>query len=94
LYEIYECYALYFYLNLWLNMLLNIKILFCKYPQVLMDIKKICGYPHNGYPHEYGYKYGTNIYPTGRVRGSYYPYPTHLVDIHGDGPWSTKLEGR
>jgi len=22
-----------------------------------------------------------NIYPAGRVRGSYYPYPTHPVDI-------------
>jgi len=22
-----------------------------------------------------------NIYPTGRIRESYYPYPTHPVDI-------------
>jgi len=46
-----------------------------------VDIKKICGYPHNRYLHGYGYGYEENIYPTGRVRGSYYLYPTHPVDI-------------
>jgi len=48
---------------------------------VIKPIKKICGYPHNGYSYEYGYGYGANIYPTSRVRGSYYPYPTCPVDI-------------
>jgi len=44
-----------------------------------MDIKKICEYPHNGYPHEYGC--GANIYPAGRIRKSYYPYITWPVEI-------------
>ena len=46
-----------------------------------MNIKKICGYAHNSYLHEYGSGYRTNIYPAGRVHGSYYPYPTRPVDI-------------
>jgi len=29
----------------------------------------------------YRYGYGADIYPTGRIRGSYYPYSTHPVDI-------------
>jgi len=29
----------------------------------------------------YGYGYGVDIYPAGRVRGSYYSYPTRPVDI-------------
>ena len=41
-----------------------------------MNIKKICGYPHGC-----EYKYETNIYPAGRVRESYYPYPIRSVDI-------------
>jgi len=53
----------------------------CKYPQIFVDIKKICEYPHNEYPHGYGYRYGADIYPADRVRGSYYLYPTRLVDI-------------
>jgi len=31
-------------------------------------------------PDGYGY-YGTDIYSVGRIRGSYYPYPTCIVDI-------------
>jgi len=33
-----------------------------------VDIKKICEYPHNGYPHRYGYEYETNIYLVDRSR--------------------------
>jgi len=40
----------------------------------------------NENPDGYGYGYRTNIYPAGRVRGSYYPYPTRPVDIHSFGP--------
>jgi len=29
---------------------------------------------------------GTNIYQVGRVRGSYYPYPTRPVDIPSSHP--------
>jgi len=44
--------------------------------------KKINGYPHNEYSTDgYGYGYVADIYPTGRVRESYYPYPTRPVDI-------------
>ena len=32
-------------------------------------------------PDGYGYGYEANIYPTVKVRGSYYSYPTHPVDI-------------
>jgi len=46
-----------------------------------MDIKKICGYPHNRYLHEYENEYEVDIYLAGRVRGSYYPYPIRSVDI-------------
>jgi len=46
-----------------------------------MDIKKICGYPHNGYPYGYGYGYKTDIYPASRVRRNYYLYVTRSVDI-------------
>ena len=46
-----------------------------------MNIKKICGYSHNGYLHEYGYKYEIDIYPIGRVWGSYYLYSTRPIDI-------------
>jgi len=31
--------------------------------QVTIDIKKICKYLHNGYPHGYEYRYNTYIYP-------------------------------
>jgi len=47
----------------------------------------ICGYEINGRipaqwtPDGYGYGYGANTYLVGRVRGSYYPYPTRPVDI-------------
>ena len=58
-----------------MNLLLNIKIFFYKYSRVPVDINKICGYSHNGYPH------GADIYLVGRVRGSYYLYPTRPVDI-------------
>jgi len=37
-------------------MLLNIKIFFYKYPRVSVDIKKICGYSCNKYPHKYVYR--------------------------------------
>jgi len=37
--------------------------------------------PHNKYLHEYRDEYKANIYSTGRVCGSYYPYPTYHVDI-------------
>jgi len=41
-----------------------------------------CGYKKNRrVPDEYGYEYGPNIYPPGRVWGNYYPYPTRPIDI-------------
>ena len=43
-------------------------------------MKKIGEYPYNGYK----YGYGVDIYPVGRVHGSYYPYysyPTRPIDI-------------
>jgi len=46
-----------------------------------VDIKRICGYLHNGYSHRYGYKYKADIYSTDRVWRSYYLYPTCPVDI-------------
>jgi len=66
-------------------------------------MKKIDGYPHNGYPtdmgtgmgqifiQQVGYRYETNIYPAGRVRGSYYPYPTHTVDIYTYNPYDKHI---
>jgi len=41
-------------------------------------IKNICGYPHNGYPHEYGDGYGVDIYLAGRV-GKLLPVPLTSV---------------
>jgi len=46
-----------------------------------MDIKKICGYLHNGYLHEYRDEYEIDIYPVDRVRYrgtiiSIRPYPS------------------
>jgi len=39
-----------FYLNLQLKYVVKYLFLFfCKYPWVPVDIKKLCGYPHNGY---------------------------------------------
>jgi len=32
-----------------------------------VDIKKVRGYPHNRYPHGYGYGYVTDMYPASRV---------------------------
>jgi len=32
-------------------------------------------------PNGYGYGYEADIYSAGRVRGSYYPYPTRPVNI-------------
>jgi len=52
----------------------------CKYPWI-SDIKKIYGYPYNGYLHEYGYKYMADIYSVARVRKSYFPYLTRPVDM-------------
>jgi len=40
------------------------------YPWIFVYIKKICGFPHNGYPHGYGYGYEVDIYRTGKVRGA------------------------
>ena len=37
--------------------------------------------PAQWIPDGYGYGYGADIYPAGRVRRSYYPYPTRPVDI-------------
>ena len=37
--------------------------------------------PAQWIPDGYGYEYGANIYLAGRVRGSYYSYPTCPVDI-------------
>jgi len=40
-----------FYLNLRLKYVVKYVVLFfCKYPRVSVDIKKLCWYPHNGYP--------------------------------------------
>lgn len=48
-----------------------------------MNIKKFCGYPHNGYPripngYGNGYEYETNIYPADKIHESYYLYPILL----------------
>jgi len=43
-------------------MVVNIKVLFYRYPHVSVDITKICGYPNNGYSYEYRYEYGTKIF--------------------------------
>jgi len=52
---------------------------FCKYSWVFVDT---CGYEKNRrIPDGYEYRYRTIIYPAGRVRGSYYLYPTRPVDI-------------
>ena len=52
LFKIYEVmYFILFYLNLWLNIcFLNNFVNICGYPWIAADIKKIGGYPHNGYP--------------------------------------------
>jgi len=47
--------------------LLNIKLFFCKYPQIFVDIKNICENLYNGYAHEYRYGYETDIYLAGMV---------------------------
>jgi len=47
---------------------------FKKSSWISMDIKKICGYPHNEYLHGYMYEYETDIYPSNKVHGSYYLY--------------------
>jgi len=83
MYEIYECYAFYFYLDSWFKYVVKYYF-FCflnsrGYPWISVKIKKICEYLHSRYP--YGYGYEANIYPTGKVRGSYYAYLTCLVDI-------------
>ena len=64
-------------------MLLNIIFFvnFLRYPWISTDIKKICGYLHNGYPHGYEYGCETDIFSAGRVRGNYYSYPIRPVDI-------------
>ena len=36
---------------------------------------------HNGYLHEYGYRYEIDIYPAGSVYGYYYSYLICAVDI-------------
>jgi len=44
-----------FYLNLRLkNVDKYLFLFFCKYLRVLVDIKKLCGYSHNGYPTDMG----------------------------------------
>jgi len=69
-------YFILFYLNLWLNIyFLNNFVNTRGYPWISTGMKKIDGYRITD-TNEYGYRYGTNIYLTGRVRGSYYPYPT------------------
>jgi len=45
-----------------------LKFSFVRYLWISINIKKLCRYLHNGYPHGYGYGYRTNIYPNGRVR--------------------------
>jgi len=71
-----------FYLNVWLKYVVNFFFVNTRgYLRISVDIKKICRYPHNEYPHEYGDEYETNIYPTDMVRGNYYPNLTRLVDI-------------
>jgi len=59
LFEIYECYALYF---IWIynsNMLLNVYFYFsvnnCGYTWIFINIKKWCRYLHNRYSHKYEY---------------------------------------
>jgi len=75
-------------------MLLNIfKFLFVDtrgYPRIFADIKKICGYPYNEYPHKYGDEYKVYIYLTSRVKGSHYPYPTRSIDIPS---WNCQIAG-
>jgi len=55
--------------------------LFCKYSRVPVDIKKLCKYPHNRYPHGYEDGYEMDMYQMGRVWGSYYPYLTYPIGI-------------
>jgi len=43
-----------------------------------VNIKNICGYPHNKYPHGYEYGSETNIYVTDKVRENYY----HILPAH------------
>jgi len=59
-----------------------LNFLFCKYLWIPVNIKKICSYPHNGYLHRYRYGYEADIYPTVKVRGNFYLYPTRPIDIH------------
>jgi len=56
-----------------------------------VDMKKIGRYPHNGYSTEIWYEYEVDIYPAGRVLGSYYSYPTRPVDIPS---WDFKCESK
>ena len=51
------------------------------YRRISVDIKKIYGYPHNGYPHGYGNRdgYKTNIYLVGTGEELHVSYPP--VDI-------------
>jgi len=62
-------------------MLLNIKLFFCKYLRVPVDIKKYAGTRIMDTSTNINMGAGTNIYPVGRVRGSYYSYPTRSIDI-------------
>jgi len=55
-------------------MLLNIYFYFLKYLRVSVDIKKLCGYSHNGYP-------TPTLLPAGRVWETYYSYPTRPANI-------------
>ena len=68
-------YFILFYLNLWLNI--------C-FLNNFVNIHGICGYmwiwKNRRVPDEYGYEYGTDIYPS-RVWRNYYSYPTRPVDI-------------
>jgi len=56
-----------FYLNLQLKYVVKYLFLFflntSGYLWISVDIKKLCGYLHNGYR----YMYGTNIYPVGKI---------------------------
>ena len=48
-------YLILFYLNLWLNIyFLNNFANTCRYPWIPANMKKIGGYPHNGYPTDMG----------------------------------------
>lgn len=59
-----------------------ILFIFFKHPKIHVDIKIICRYSYNRYPHKYGYWDETDIYLTGKMRESYNSYVPYLSYWH------------